>query len=670
MSNFVLALKDTPMNRIITLLAALLLAGYSMEAQVTLSPLFSDNMVLQRDSEVPVWGKAKAGSTVKVMTSWDGMTHECIAGADRKWSVKVDTPPAGGPFEITISNGKGKKRMTVLHNVMSGDVWLCSGQSNMEMPVKGWGRVNDYEKELEDACNYPELRVLNLVRTSAFDPSEDFKVVRDRGWEVSSYEAIEQFSACGYFFGREIQKSTGVPVGLINSSYGGTMIEGWTTLEALGTMPSQKEFIAKRSKGETQGRNADSLKAKWREDIAKADRGMTGTTATWAQPQMDDSAWKTMHVPGNIETVGLGSWDGVIWFRYETDIPESWEGKDLTFNIQSIDDDDWTYWNGKLIGHTVGFNIFRRYTVPGKLVKAGRNVIAVRVLDNHLNCGLLGERDRFTVSCGDESINVSGEWKYCIGSSQSDIDVMPQDDVTRPDYPSNLYNTMIHPLIPFDIKGAIWYQGESNSSDAEQYAETLPIMIADWRRLWGSDFPFYIVQLCNYKARQEYPDIVSEWAELREAQSLAADAVKDAHMCVTIDIGDADDIHPKNKQEVGRRLALLALKYTYGQDIIADSPKMESYSLEGDSIRIRFKNAGTLKTLDGSGTVKGFAIAGSDRKFHFAQARIEGTSVVVSCPEVKFPLAVRYAWGANPDCNLCGETLLPVGSFRTDRWGR
>ena len=659
------------MNRSITLVAALLLAVFSLDAQVKLSPLFSDNMVLQQNSEVPVWGTAKAGVTVKVLTSWDGATHECVAGPDGKWKVKVSTPPAGGPFEITLSTGKGKKRQTVLRNVMSGEVWLCSGQSNMEMPVKGWGCVKDYEKELEDAGNYPNLRLLNITRTYAYDPADDFKIVGGgSGWDVSSYKSVELFSACGYFFGRDIQKYTGVPVGLINASYGGTRIEGWTTLEALETMPSQKDFIAQRSAVEQEGRNVDSLKVKWRTDILAADRGMKGSSAAWADPSMDDSSWKTMHIPGNIETVGLGSWDGVIWFRHVVDIPASWEGKDVSFNLQNVDDDDWTYWNGKLIGQTVGFNLFRRYTVPGKLVKAGKTVIAVRVLDTHLNCGILGEKDRLALTCGDETMIISGEWKYCIGSSQSDVDALPQEKYTRMDYPSNLYNTMIHPLLPFNIRGAIWYQGESNADNAAQYAETLPIMIADWRRLWGSDFPFYIVQLCNYKDRQEYPDIVSEWAELREAQELAAKGVKDTHMCVTLDVGEAKDIHPKNKQEVGRRLALLARKYTYGQDIVADSPQMESYSIEGNSIRINFKNAKELKTLDGSDTVRGFAIAGSDRKYHFAEARIEGTSVVVSCPEVRFPLAVRYAWAANPDCNLCGETMLPVGSFRTDRWGR
>ena len=246
---------------------------------------------------------------------------------------------------------------------------------------------------------------------------------------------------------------------------------------------------------------------------------------------------------------------------------------------------------------------------------------------------------------------------------------MPQLVVRRKDYPGNHYNAMIKPIIPFAIKGVIWYQGETNTSAAYQYRETFPVMIENWRRLWGRDFPFYIVQLANFHKKQSSADEHSAWAELREAQAMTASCVKDAHYCVTLDIGDAEDIHPKNKQEVGRRLALLAGKYSYGQsDLCAASPEMCSYFLEGSSVRINFKNTGFLKTTDASSAVKGFVLAGGDHKFYFADARIEGSSVIVSCPQVPFPLAVRYAWADNPDCNLCGENGLPVGSFRTDQW--
>ena len=638
-----------------------------MNAQVQLSPLFSDNMVLQQQSQVPLWGKAKAGMIVKIKTSWDSKEYVCKADRDGKWQASITTSEAGGPYEISFTTGKLSQ---TLKNVMCGDVWLCSGQSNMEMPVRGWGCVNDYEKELADAGNYPLLRVLNIQKASSYSPLENFRVVGDGdGWEVSGEDAIEQFSACGYFFGREIQKSTGVPIGLISAAYGGSCVESWMSEDAIAQIPGLKAFVEKREEVKRRGINLDSLSAKWVEAILRADAGAEAGKPVWAQAGFDDSEWSSMEVPGNISKVGLGAWDGVLWYRHEVDIPASWAGKDLIFNLQNVDDDDWTYFNGELIGKTEGFNVYRRYIIPGKYVKAGKNLLSIRLVDLRQDAGLLGEAQKLTLACGEEKINISGKWKYRIGSSQSDIDEMPQLVVRRKDYPGNHYNAMIKPIIPFAIKGVIWYQGETNTSAAYQYRETFPVMIENWRRLWGRDFPFYIVQLANFHKKQSSADEPSSWAELREAQAMTASCVKDAHYCVTLDIGDAEDIHPKNKQEVGRRLALLAEKYSYGQsDLCAASPEMCSYFLEGSSVRINFKNTKILRTMDGSSAVKGFVLAGGDHKFYFADARIEGSSVIVSCPQVPFPLAVRYAWADNPDCNLCGENGLPVGSFRTDQW--
>lgn len=656
------------MKRLFLSSATLLMGIMALNAQVQLSPLFSDNMVFQQLSLVPFWGKAKAGAQVKILTSWDGREYVCKAGNDGKWSVRINTPAAGGPYEITLSTGK--QNITVLRNIMSGEVWLCSGQSNMEMPVRGWGCVNDYEKELSDAANYPDLRVLNILRESSFKPEESFKIVgEDGGWKVSCEDAIEQFSACGYFFGRDLQKSIGVPIGLINASYGGSCAESWMTDDAIAQIPGLKAFVDKREEVKRQGKNVDALTKKWVEAILLADKGMNGEKAQWAEPGLDDAGWKRMNIPGNVAEVGLGSWDGVLWYRHEVELPASWAGKDILFNLQSVDDDDWTYFNGELVGKTSGFNVYRRYIIPGKSVKAGKNLISIRMLDIRQNAGLTGEARKLTLSCGNESINISGHWKYRIGSSQSDIDVLPQMEIRRKDYPGNHYNAMINPILPFTVKGVIWYQGEANASAAYQYRETLPLLIENWRRLWGEKIPFYIVQLSNFQKKQSSANESTNWAELREAQAMTASAVDGAHFCVTLDIGEADDIHPKNKQEVGRRLSLLARKYTYGErNLSANSPEICSYSLEGSTVRIKFKNAKSLKTMDGSSTVKGFVIAGGDRNFHFADARIDGTSVIVSCPDVKFPLAVRYAWANNPDCNLCGETGLPVGSFRTDQW--
>ena len=655
------------MKKTLILAISIISSCFALNARVQLSPLFSDNMVLQQLSQVPIWGEAGAGQELRIVCSWDKKEYVCKAGEDGKWQQKITTPPAGGPYEISFSSGGAKK---ILKNVMCGDVWLCSGQSNMEMPVRGWGCVNDYEKELADAGNYPLLRILNIQKASSYSPLENFRVVGDGdGWEVSGEDAIEQFSACGYFFGREIQKSTGVPIGLISAAYGGSCVESWMSEDAIAQIPGLKAFVEKREEVKRRGINLDSLSAKWVEAILRADAGAEAGKPVWAQAGFDDSEWSSMEVPGNISKVGLGAWDGVLWYRHEVDIPVSWAGKDLIFNLQNVDDDDWTYFNSELIGKTEGFNVYRRYIIPGKYVKAGKNLLSIRLVDLRQDAGLLGEAQKLTLACGEEKINISGKWKYRIGSSQSDIDEMPQLVVRRKDYPGNHYNAMIKPIIPFAIKGVRWYQGETTPSAAYQYRETFPVMIENWRRLWGRDFPFYIVQLANFHKKQSSADEHSAWAELREAQAMTASCVKDAHYCVTLDIGDAEDIHPKNKQEVGRRLALLAGKYSYGQsDLCAASPEMCSYFLEGSSVRINFKNTGFLKTTDASSAVKGFVLAGGDHKFHFADARIEGSSVIVSCPQVPFPLAVRYAWADNPDCNLCGENGLPVGSFRTDQW--
>lgn len=655
------------MKKILLSAISIISCIFTLNAQVQLSPLFSDNMVLQQQSQVPLWGKAKAGMIVKIKTSWDSKEYVCKADRDGKWQASITTSEAGGPYEISFTTGKLSQ---TLKNVMCGDVWLCSGQSNMEMPVRGWGCVNDYEKELADAGNYPLLRILNIQKASSYSPLENFRVVGDGdGWEVSGEDAIEQFSACGYFFGREIQKSTGVPIGLISAAYGGSCVESWMSEDAIAQIPGLKAFVEKREEVKRRGINLDSLSAKWVEAILRADAGAEAGKPVWAQAGFDDSEWSSMEVPGNISKVGLGAWDGVLWYRHEVDIPASWAGKDLIFNLQNVDDDDWTYFNGELIGKTEGFNVYRRYIIPGKYVKEGKNLLSIRLVDLRQDAGLLGEAQKLTLACGEEKINISGKWKYRIGSSQSDIDEMPQLVVRRKDYPGNHYNAMIKPIIPFAIKGVIWYQGETNTSAAYQYRETFPVMIENWRRLWGRDFPFYIVQLANFHKKQSSADEHSAWAELREAQAMTASCVKDAHYCVTLDIGDAEDIHPKNKQEVGRRLALLAGKYSYGQsDLCAASPEMCSYFLEGSSVRINFKNTKILRTMDGSSAVKGFVLAGGDHKFYFADARIEGSSVIVSCPQVPFPLAVRYAWADNPDCNLCGENGLPVGSFRTDQW--
>lgn len=486
------------MKKIISLIVSAMAGAFlsaDLSAEIRMSALFTDNMVLQQKVLAPVWGTAAPGKVVTVKPSWSKHEYKATAGNDGRWMLEIDTPKAGGPHSVTVMENGGNT--VIINNVMVGEVWLCSGQSNMEMPVKGWGKVLNYEQELQEAASYPEIRLLEVRRNVSPQPVDDFKADSD-GWMVCSPETLAEFSATAYFFGRELNRELKVPVGLINTSWGGTIIEAWISRGALaGVKDLEKE--------------ADEVAA-W---PLKAE---DGTAVKYSDPN-----WSTV-----------------------------------------------------------------------------------------------------------------------------------------------LYNTMIAPLVPYAIKGAIWYQGCSNVDRAYQYRDLMTIMIEDWRKAWGYDFPFYITQLANYLQRQMLPGN-SSWAELREAQDIAANVTANTEMAVTIDIGEADDIHPKNKQEVGRRLALQAMNSTYGRKVICDGPVFDGYEISGNSITLKFRSAGKgLVAKDGK--LEGFAIAGADRHFHWADARIAGNTVVVTCKDVERPLAVRYAWGDNPLGNLYNSAGLPAGPFRTDDW--
>ena len=387
----------------------------------------------------------------------------------------------------------------------------------------------------------------------------------------------------------------------------------------------------------------------------------------WAATGLEDSAWKTMKVPGLMQEQGLEGFNGIVWFRKTIDIPANWAGKELTLNVGVIDDNDFTYFNGVQVGHTEGWMAPRSYKIPKELVKGGKAVIAVRVMDTGGTGGINGSPESISLHRSEtDAVQLAGDWKYQISLNIKDIPQMPVNTANEPNVPSFLFNAMLNPLIPFAIKGAIWYQGEANTGQAYQYRELMPLMIKDWRDRWGYDFPFYMVQLASFTAQQTAP-VDATWAELREAQTQTLH-LGNTGMAVTIDIGDAFDIHPKNKQEVGRRLALAARAQTYGEKIPYSGPMYDTYQIEGNKIRIYFKHTdGGLKTKNNE-IPKGFTIAGVDHKFHWADAVIDGNSIVVSSPEVAFPIAVRYAWADNPICNLYNGADLPASPFRTDDW--
>jgi sialate O-acetylesterase len=645
----------------ILIIALFLFSSLLVQSKILLPSVFSDNMVLQQKTNAAIWGKATAGKAVKITVSWNKINYGAIADASGNWKIKVATLGYGGPFSITISDGE----LLVLNNVLIGDVWICSGQSNMEMPLAGWGKILNSEKEIAEA-KFPNIRLLQAEHVTSSFPLNDAKVTNG-GWQECSPKYVAEFSSTAYFFAREVYEKTKIPIGLIHTSWGGTIAEAWTSAESLKKMT---DFSAAVDKIQKLAKNPSTVSYEeklqnWVKMTTEKDSGYQAGETKWALAETTN--WKSMTLPTLWEDAALKNFDGIVWFTKKINIPENWKANDAKLNLGTIDDNDITFVNGVKVGETVGYNVGRTYAIPANLLKIGENTITVRVFDSGGGGGIYGEaKDLSLTNNTAEKISLAGDWKYKVGVDFKNIEAKPYEE-NGPNRPTVLYNAMIHPYLQFSIKGAIWYQGESNADRAYQYRELFPTMIKDWRQKWGQgDFPFYFVQLANFMQIDPAP-IESAWAELREAQQKTL-ALPNTGMATIIDIGDTKDIHPKNKQEVGRRLALIALAKTYGQKINYSGPVYQSNKVEGKQIRLTFSNTENgLKAADGA-ALTGFAIAGADKKFYWAKASIQGNQIIVSSDQVANPVAVRYAWGNNPVCNLVGNDGLPASPFRTDTW--
>jgi sialate O-acetylesterase len=651
----------------LTVSLLLLILVSAARADVRVPSVIGDNMVLQQGRKVRVWGWAEPGERVTV--TFRGEKAGATADARGRWEVFTGPHKAGGPFELSVA---GRNTLN-FRNVLVGEVWVCSGQSNME-----WSLANAQDGAREAAsADCPFIHLFTVQKKTSADPLDN---VEGR-WVVTTPKEAAQFSAVGYFFGRELHKRLGVPVGLIHTSWGGTPAEAWTSRGALSAptlRPILERYDNQLADLPRLQREYERARDEWARQYVTADPGNKGEPQGYAKPEHDTAGWKQMNLPQLWETAGLDV-DGVIWFRREVEVPAAWAGKDLTLKLGAIDDFDTTYFNGERVG-SVGTDtpnssvLQRSYRVPGSLVRAGRNTLAVRVYDR-MGGGGFGGGDMTLAPAGTTSgkgVALDGVWLYKEEAIQPSrrIDWGSQPQAPGPsnqNSPTVLYNAMLAPLFPYAIRGAIWYQGESNAGRAYQYRTLFPAMIRDWRAAWGiGDFPFYFVQLANWKARPQ-DSIDSEWAELREAQTLTLAAAPNTGMAVAIDIGDPEDIHPRNKLDVGQRLARWALADTYGLKLEKSGPLYDSFKVEGDRVRVSFKHAGGLKTRDGAAPA-GFYVAGADRKFVPAEARVEKDEVVVWSKEVPAPVAVRYAWADNPPANLYNSDGLPASPFRTDDW--
>ncbi len=643
---------------LITLAVCGSLLAAATRADVRLPAVIGSNMVLQRESVVPIWGWARPGESVRVEADWLDSPVQTAADQRGAWRVRIRTTTAGGPHQLAIT---GDNTIT-LDNVLLGEVWVASGQSNMEFTLAG---VANAAAEIASA-NYPEIRFFTVKRAMARTPRKDCT----GAWNPCTPQTARNFSAVAYFFGRRLHRDLGVPVGLIASSWGGTVAEAWTSRESLQELGDFDQALATVARSsDEQAREVYRRKvSQWWSRLEQRDPGSRGRG--WARPDFDDGGWKKITVPATWSTPDLEPFDGVVWLRHVVQLPETWAGQDLRLELGPIDDMDTTWFNGRRVGGLESMGLWktpRKYRVPGNLVHAGRNVIAVRVVDIGGLGGIRGTPAQLKLYPGalgpQAALSLVGQWRYHVGVAWKQLPRWPRGVGFNQNSPTALYNAMIAPLIPYRIRGAIWYQGESNRPRASQYRRLFPCLIRDWRRQWGQgDFPFYFVQIAPFR----YPNDTGQAAELRDAQRLTLAAVPNTGMAVTLDIGNPTDIHPTNKQDVGDRLARWALARTYGRDgIVFSGPLYKSMNVQRDRIRLHFAYAdGGLTTRDGKPPTC-FEVAGADGKFVPAQAKIEGETIIVRSDEVPAPTQVRFAWGAADQPNLVNRAGLPASSFRT-----
>lgn len=633
------------------------------KTSLELAPLFTNNMVLQANEPVNIWGTAHPKT--KVTVTFRDQTHTVKADADGKWLLTLNSEDYGEPALLKVNT---KTHHITLQNVLVGEVWLCSGQSNMEMPMLGnWAHLNNARAEVADAQKYPDIRLFTVEKNIAFQPID---TIGTQGWLVCDSSSVKNFSATAYFFGRKLYNELQVPIGLIHSSWGGTVAEAWTSKNSLIDLDDFEEATKKIA---SLNESKDSLEKKYEKDkaimheeILMADPGYQEGEAVFAQIDTDDSDWMPIDLPKMWEETALGNYDGSTWFRKEITLNAQEANNGLTLYYGAPDDYDKAWFNGVKVGEKESWGDQRIYKIPEGVAKKGKNVITLRVYDYTGGGGFMGEPSQYKlVTDAGRAIPIAKGWVAKKGFDFKNIETIPVS-LDDPNQATVLYNAMINPLIPFTFKGAIWYQGESNAGRAYQYQTLFKTMIKDWRKNFtNGDFPFYFVQLANYMTRNSQP-VDDTWAELREAQTMALD-LPNTGMAVTIDIGDAKDIHPGNKQDVGKRLALNALAKTYNKKLEYMGPLYKGYSIKGNSVTLDFDFNQELKTSDGKPLV-GFSIAGSDSTFVWAKAKVEGNKVVVYHPNIKKPLAVRYGWSSNPACNLTNRSGLPASPFRTDSW--
>ena len=626
-------------------------SGHSISAfsqTLSLPKIFSDHMVLQRDTPISFWGKGIPGNEISVEIK-DKIVVETVRD-DGSWLLVFPALETGGPFEVLV---KDNSSTISFKDVYAGDVWLASGQSNMEWKLSN---VNNAEAEIKNA-DFPLIRMFYVDNRISDVPKDDLE---SGSWDICTPDVARDFSAVAYFFGRSLYQDKNIPVGLIDATWGGTPAEAWTSKDMLQTMGDFNDRIKEIEENQKFLKTVEENEALNRRRSIAVNESFRALELGVTDPAFNDESWKKIELPNTDNLIPQ-----ITWFRKTFDMPSFKKQSSFQLRLGRVSDNPVIYINGKEAGRGEGSK-FVIIEIPGKLLRKGKNVITVRVANGWRNrVTFMGPETDMHMTDSEKTINVPlyGEWKY---NNQLE-ELFPEDVIRYSHYPSVLFNGMINPVLPYTLSGAIWYQGESNAGRAYQYKTLFPKMIEDWRVRWGQGyFPFLFVQLANFESRQEQPG-ESDWAELREAQLMTL-KYPSTGMAVIIDIGEADDIHPRNKQDVGGRLYLAAKKIAYGEEIVYSGPVYKQMKVEGNEIELVFDHTGSGLVLKNNDSVSGFAIAGKDKKFYWADARVVNDKVVVSSARVENPVAVRYAWDKNPVCTLYNNEGLPASPFRTDSW--
>ncbi|AMP99864.1 hypothetical protein AY601_2990 [Pedobacter cryoconitis] len=625
--------------------------GYS---QITLPGIIADSMVLQREVPLKIWGWASAGE--KVSISFNGKNVKTVTGPGGKWMAKLPAMKAGGPFKMKLIG----KNTIVLKNILIGDVWLCSGQSNMVHQMKLHNIT--YAADIA-AANYPAIRQYWVpTTTSLAGPKESLP---QHSWKSANPKDINEFSVVAYFFAKQLFIKYGIPIGIINSSVGGSSIEAWTSEEGLKNNAELTAVITRnKDTSFVNGINRKALASPGKRK--EADQGLAGDVK-WYETQYQPKGWRNINIPGYWEDQGIRDLNGVVWYRRELDVPADMAGMTVRIHMGRIIDADKFYINGQLIGSTGYQYPQRRYNLASGILKPGKNILVIRVENTAGKGGFVPDKPYY-LEAGNHKLDLKGEWQYKVGESYLPVARTGPDRISEQGQPAALYNAMIAPLTNAALKGILWYQGESNVGNANAYRKFLPELIKDWRTHFGqSELPFYYVQLPNFGDMCYHP-VESNLAVIREA-ALQTLKVPYTGMAVTIDLGEWNDIHPDDKKTVGDRLSLIARHFSYGErNLVYSGPLFESSRIDGNTIVISFNHTGTgLTAIDGE-PLSQFEIAGEDKKFVWAKAYIAGDKVVVSAVEVPVPKYVRYAWADNPvNPNLYNLEKLPASPFRTDR---